>query len=157
MYFILIVIPAVLLDRLSKLLVMGRMALSESIPLWEGVFHITYIHNEGAAFSMLSGRQAFLQILTALLMLAILLYLLFAGRRSSRLTVVALSLILAGGLGNLWDRVLYGWVPDFLDFRLIHFAVFNVADIFVTLGCALLFLEVLLLEPRRARREGYRR
>ncbi|MDO4552197.1 MAG: signal peptidase II [Bacillota bacterium] len=157
MYFPLIVAVVFALDRITKHLVMAEMELQQSIPIFPDVFHITYIHNYGAAFSLLEGRQMLLIVITAVVMLVLLFFLIRNLRDLSTCEIWALSLILGGGIGNLWDRVQLGYVPDFLNFCLIEFPVFNVADISVCCGCGLLFLSLLVLEPRSRRRQEYRR
>ena len=110
----------------------------ESIPLIDGVFHITYTENTGAAFSMLSGKTVLLSVVTVVVV-ALLLYLLFADKIRGKFACILVALIASGGTGNLIDRIFRGSVTDMFDFRLINFAIFNVADIFVTCG-AILFI-----------------
>ncbi|MGM9624136.1 MAG: signal peptidase II, partial [Eubacteriales bacterium] len=95
--------------------------------------------NYGAAFGILSDhRWVFLLISTVAIVL--LACYLFEKRDAHPLLGTALSFIIGGGIGNMIDRIIYGYVVDFVDFRLINFAVFNVADMFVCIGCALMFL-----------------
>ncbi len=131
-----------ILDMLTKLIVEATMAVHESIPILRGVLHITHIENRGAAFGMLSEhRWVFLVVST----LTILLLLAFLIRMRSRdpLLISALAMVLSGGIGNMIDRLALGYVVDMIDFCLIDFAVFNVADSFVCVGAALLFIAVL--------------
>ncbi len=143
---LLITAVGILLDQATKLLVSGCMELGESIPLLEGVLHLTYIQNRGAAFGMLADNRWVFLIVSTVTILAIAAYLALTKSRQP-LYIVSLSMILSGGIGNMIDRVALGYVVDFIDFRLINFAVFNGADSFVCVGAALLFLAV-LLEPR---------
>lgn len=133
-----------LLDQLAKYAVAAQMELYESIPVIEGIFHITYIQNFGAAFSILQNRQIFLQIVTGCVILCCFGYLVWKRRSLPRLTAVSLALLVSGGAGNFLDRVLYGYVVDFFDFRI--WPVFNVADIAVCIGCMLLVLSILRAE-----------
>ena len=137
----------ILLDQLTKLLVSGGMALGDTIPILKDVLHITYVRNTGAAFGMLADRRWVFLVISTVTILALAVFLL---RTSSRdpLLIVSLSMILSGGIGNMIDRLALGYVVDFIDFRLINFAVFNGADSFVCVGAALLFLAV-LFEPKK--------
>lgn len=141
----------VLLDQATKLLVSGLMEQRESIPIIEGVLHLTYITNDGAAFGMLDDKRWIFMSVSTVTILAIAAYLVFTKSRQP-LYITSLSMILSGGIGNMIDRVVLGEVVDFIDFRLIKFAVFNGADSFVCVGAALLFLAV-LLEPKEAASE----
>lgn len=147
MYYIAI-LALVGLDWLTKYWIQTSMALNDTIPVIDGIFHITYIHNYGAAFSILQGKQSFLLIVTGIAMAAILGYMVIAQirKKAHSLELWSLTLILAGGIGNFIDRVRLGYVVDFFDFRV--WPIFNVADIAVCCGCGLLVLYVLILEPR---------
>ncbi len=108
--------------------------------------HLNYIENSGAAFSMLSGNRGFL-IIFPVIMIAVCFYALNRFGRTRRWVWIALPLIIAGGLGNLIDRIIRGGkVVDYLDFQLCNFAVFNFADICVTLGVAVMIFALLFLE-----------
>ncbi|MBO7292932.1 MAG: signal peptidase II [Clostridia bacterium] len=137
----------ILLDQLTKLLVSGGMALGDTIPIIKDVLHITYVRNTGAAFGMLADHRWVFLVISTVTILALAVFLL---RTTSRdpLLIVSVSMVLSGGIGNMIDRVALGYVVDFIDFRLINFAVFNGADSFVCVGAALLFLAV-LLEPKK--------
>ncbi|MDR2559514.1 MAG: signal peptidase II [Oscillospiraceae bacterium] len=97
------------------------------------ILNFTYVENTGAAFSVLQGQRLFLIITTSLLVMGVLIFLL-TDRLKSKLMIAALTLIVAGGAGNLIDRVFYGYVVDFIDFEIINFAIFNFADICVVTG-----------------------
>lgn len=114
-----------------------------SIPLWEGVFHLTYVENTGAAFSMLEGRQGFFIVVTvaAFLFMA---YLYKTGMIRGVLGNLCIAFILGGAVGNFIDRLRLGYVIDMFDFCLINFAVFNFADICITIGGALFVLLAIL-------------
>ena len=108
--------------------------------------HLRYLENNGAAFSMLSGTRGFL-IVFPIIMIAACLYILHRYGKTRRWLQIALPLIAAGGLGNLIDRIIRGGkVVDYLDFQLCNFAVFNFADICVTLGVAVMIFALLFLE-----------
>ncbi|MBR5001143.1 MAG: signal peptidase II [Firmicutes bacterium] len=136
------------LDWLTKYWIQTSMALNDTIPVIDGIFHITYIHNYGAAFSILQGKQSFLLIVTGIAMTAILAYMVIGQirKKAAPMELWSLALILAGGIGNFIDRVRFGYVVDFFDFRI--WPIFNVADIAVCCGCGLLVFYVLIWEPR---------
>lgn len=130
----------VILDQWSKLTVIKKMNLGESIPLIDGIFHLTYVRNPGAAFSMLPYKTAFFITITLVVVAGILIYI-WRIPKEKLLFRTALALMLGGAVGNLIDRIRYGSVIDFFDFRV--WPVFNVADIGICVGVALLFLEIL--------------
>ena len=147
MYYFLIVIAAVVLDQIIKNLIVQSMELYETIPVIQDIFHITYIHNTGAAFSMMEGFRGFLTILPMIMILAALIFMLIKRKSAHPMLMTSVALIAGGGIGNLIDRIFYGYVVDFLDFRV--FPIFNVADIFVCVGCGLLILYVLFIDGKQ--------
>jgi signal peptidase II len=124
-------------DQFSKFLITKNLFLGQSIPIIKGFFHLTPVHNRGAAFGILKNQVVFLIFVS--LFAIVLIYSNLkrrdAGNKIS-LHRVALGLILAGALGNLIDRLCYGYVIDFLDFRI--WPVFNLADSAITIGAVLL-------------------
>lgn len=140
---ILIIVLAVLfLDQLSKILITQNLSYNQSLPVIKGLFYITLVHNRGAAFGILKN-QVPLFIATSVFAI-ILIALSLRGAKQNRLYTVSLSLILAGALGNLIDRVCLGYVIDFFDFRV--WPVFNVADSAITVGVILLGWSVLITQ-----------
>ena len=148
--YILIIVIAVALDQLVKYLVVHGMALGESIPVIDGVFHITRFHNTGAAFSSFEGQRVLLIALPCILITAGLIYM-WRHKEASRMLLVPVAMIIGGGIGNLIDRACLGYVVDMFDFRV--FPIFNVADSFVTVGCILLCIYV-LISPDSKKKEG---
>lgn len=151
--WLMIIAGIIFLDQLSKWLTVINLGLGETFPLIEGVFHFTYVRNTGAAFSMFDDpdeRWIFMSISTvAIIALAIYLW---YNRKGSKLLCVALSFIIGGGLGNMVDRCILKYVIDMLDFRLINFAIFNVADSFVCVGVGFFALAVVLEEIENAKK-----
>lgn len=136
---------AVILDQASKLAVAGSMQLYESIEIMP-FFKLTYVHNTGAAFSFLSeagGWQRWFFAGLALAISAVIAVWLARLKKHETLLAVALALVLGGAVGNLIDRLAYGYVIDFLDvyYGAWHWPAFNIADSAITLGVALLLLE----------------
>ena len=134
----------ILLDQITKVMVRMTMSAGESLPVLGEFFRITYVRNSGAAFSMLSGARIFLVLLPLVIIIGALFYF-YKHPGKHWLFYTAWTMILAGGIGNLIDRVLFGWVTDMLDFSIFP-PVFNIADIGVTVGCALFMLYVLIEE-----------
>lgn len=137
------------LDQLIKFWAENTLRQVETVPLIDGVFHLTYVQNFGAAFSTMQNKRGLLVGLTSIFLLVILVLLLTKKLKSSWM-VSSWSLILAGGVGNLLDRMFRegGYVVDLFDFRLIHFPVFNAADIFVCVGTGLLIVYLLFFEHK---------
>ncbi len=126
-------------DRIAK-------ALSVRIPpegttLIPGVLGLRQARNTGMAFSLLSGHPVLLGILSLAILAGA--FVLLRGKKLSGLTRTALALMLGGALGNLADRLLTGYVPDMLEFLFVNFAVFNVADACLVIGCGLAVLDLL--------------
>ena len=113
-------------DRVVKQWCIEVLRPQGSIAFWPGVLHFTYAENTGAAFSILSGRRLLLTLLP-IAALGLLLFLYFRRLYAHPLTDFALPLIMGGALGNLYDRIAYGYVVDFLEIRLFRFAIFNLA------------------------------
>ncbi|MGB3368747.1 MAG: signal peptidase II [Acidaminobacteraceae bacterium] len=147
MIYIIIIAACVALDQLSKYLVQTKLQELGSVPIIENVFHLTYARNTGAAFSILRDKQLLL-ILFTFIAIAMLIGLLLKNIKLSGNLVVNYSLvfIIGGAIGNLIDRMRLNYVIDFFDFRLINFAIFNVADMFVVFGAVLLGFAVLVLK-----------
>ncbi len=141
--FTAVIIGGIVLDQLSKLLAVKLLAPIGSVPLWEGVLHLTYVENRGAAFGMLAEHRWVFMSISTIAIIAIAIYL-YSGRNTSKLYTSALMLIVSGGIGNMIDRIALGYVVDFIDFALIDFAVFNIADSLVCIGAGLLVLALVL-------------
>lgn len=141
---IIIIISIILLciDQISKLLVVNLLTKTNSITIIKNFFYLTYINNDGAAFSILVGKRIFL-ILIAVLVIVMLIRYIKKNNIQNKLELVSISLIIGGSLGNLMDRVVRGYVIDFLDFKLFNynFPIFNLADTFIVIGVFLLLLK----------------
>ncbi len=135
------------IDQLTKLLSAEYLAPIDTHPIIEGVIHLTYVENRGAAFGMLADNRWIFMVVSTVAIIAMLLYL-YLGHAENTLMAVSLAMIISGGIGNMIDRLALGYVVDFIDFRLINFAVFNGADSFVCVGAALLLLSIFLYEAK---------
>lgn len=142
---------AFFLDQLTKYWVVQTFKLGETLPLIPGVFHFTYVTNTGAAFSLLSGKVEWLRWLSLGVSL-VLIGLALLGPVLNRWDQLGYGLILGGAMGNGIDRFVLGYVVDFLDFRLINFAVFNMADSFISIGIVCLLIASFQKTPNGNRR-----
>ncbi len=157
--FIWLLIAAALVgfDRLTKWVVVESMNIYDTINIIKvgdtEVLNIYYCLNSGAAFSQLSGQRVLLIVITSVV-LAVLLYMMISGRVKRHMIIAALGLVIGGGIGNLIDRIFNGGlVVDFIDFRIINFPVFNVADICAVCGAGLVILSIILDEIRGLRKK----
>lgn len=143
--YIIGIILIFIIDQISKIIIMNNIKLNESIKVIGDFFKLTYTHNDGAAFGIFGGKTLFILIIS-LLILAYLLYELFRNKESNLLINISITMIIGGLLGNLLDRIYFGYVRDFLDFKIFNydFAIFNVGDIAIVLGACIFFIGILL-------------
>lgn len=120
-------------DQIVKVLIRTHIPLGSSLPFLPGFVELTYVRNTGAAFSIFSSHTWLLALISAVVSVAIAV-ILFRGVISHPFGRLTLTVVLAGAVGNLIDRVLLGYVTDMFNFQFMHFAVFNVADICVVCG-----------------------
>lgn len=142
LWFWVAAVAVVAIDAVTKQWTVHSLALGETIPLWQGVLHFTYIQNTGAAFSLFVGGSDWLKWISLMVSLGLVIY----GLVSPQLPTLeqwGYGFILGGAIGNGLDRFLTGQVVDFIDFRLINFAIFNLADVSINLGIACLLLSTL--------------
>ncbi len=149
MVYLLISIGVIILDQFSKYLVLEHLTKVETMPLIEGVFHLTFRQNTGAAFSILRNNLNFLIILTGVVIL-LMAYLFFrlVKEKHHALMLVSISFMFGGAIGNFIDRVRLGYVVDYFDFRLINFAVFNVGDSFIVVGAILMGFYLIFIDGK---------
>ncbi len=150
-YFAMIAV-IIIIDQAVKYFISSGMEPGQTIPVIDGIFHITYIRNEGAAFSMWEQQWAILVVIPAIALAAGIVIIWLKRNSWSRCMLVAISCICGGGIGNLIDRIFSGYVVDMFDCRFIpfiDFPVFNVADISICVGCGLLLLDVIFFEGKR--------
>ena len=147
---ILIILGMLALDQTTKIWAATTLAAKGgSVPLIDGVFHLTYTQNRGAAFGMLQNAYIFLIIVTVLALLAMIYFLVTERKRISVWMRIAVALIFTGAAGNFIDRLLLHYVRDFFDFTLINFAIFNVADACISVGAVLLVVSVLFFDGKK--------
>ncbi len=149
-YHIIIAALVVALDQFTKWLVAQRISLHDSVDVIPGLFRLTHVQNQGAAFGLFSESpsewKVAMLILFSVAALAVVSALLWKNGNAMNATAIALSLVFGGALGNLWDRVANGRVIDFLDFYIgsHHWPAFNVADSAIVVGALLLLSEIFL-------------
>lgn len=148
--WILLIAALVGADQLIKLWVIQVLKPLGTIPIIRDAVHLTYAENTGAAFSLLEG-QLWLFVTVVSVTVLVLLYILLVKKPKSKLVCICLSMIVAGGLGNLIDRLVHGFVVDYIDFRIIHYAIFNFADSCVVVGAVLLCFYLIRLELRESK------
>ena len=130
----------VFLDQFSKNFVSQIVPPGDSIDIVNNIFSITLVHNAGAAFGIFRNQTAFFVVVSVLAIVSILTYIIRSGARNNFLRNTALSLVLGGAVGNLIDRLRFGYVIDFLDFKV--WPVFNIADSAITIGAFLLIISL---------------
>ena len=137
--YFLIAVLVFALDRVTKILAPKIPA--EGTVLIPGVLGLQYTQNKGIAFSWLSGTPWLLGVLSLVLIIAGFLFL--RGKTLPNLTWIGLMMMLGGATGNMIDRFFAGYVTDMIEFLFVHFAIFNIADMFLCIGCALVILRIL--------------
>lgn len=143
--FVLIALGSVIVDQVTKILAVKFLMPIDTAPIIKDVIHLTYSENTGAAFGMLKNSRWVFMIFSVVAIIAIIVYF-FIEKPRNKWCVISLALILGGGIGNMIDRVIYGYVVDFIDFRLINFAIFNGADSCITVGAVILVIYFVMSE-----------
>ena len=142
-YYILMIAGIVAADQVTKILVLQNIPLYGSVDAIPGVFHFTYVQNTGAAFSSFQGMR-WLFVVLFVILTAVLIFEYFKKPMPfSKFERFCIAAVYAGGLGNIIDRVRLGYVVDMIEVDFVRFAVFNVADIFVTCGCIALAVSLI--------------
>ncbi len=141
MTIIILSIIFLIVDQITKILVVNSLVPGENIEIIKNIFNIIYTNNTGAAFSILLGKRIFL-IVVAVLIIGVLLYYIKRNKIEKKIDIIALSFVIGGSLGNLIDRIVRGYVIDFISIKIgnYNFPIFNVADILIVIGVFLLLL-----------------
>ncbi len=168
-YCLILSVVIVLLDQISKLIVVNTIELHENIPVIKDVLHFTYIENRGAAFGMLSDQRWVFMVISVVAIAAVFFFI-WKEKPRSMWIKTCLGFIVGGGIGNMIDRIFRGSVVDFIDAAFVQyphpsfdggfkltmtdFPIFNIADCFITVGCAVLVVYLLFFElPAEAKLE----
>lgn len=147
MMLALLFIGIIAIDQIVKSCIRTGFMLGESLPIISGFFKLTYVRNEGAAFSMFENNEFVTIGLTIALLLACIVIFVKAFKKGEKALCYSLVMIIAGGISNLYDRLFLGYVTDMFSFG--SFAIFNVADIFIVVGCILTMLVILTSKDNR--------
>lgn len=147
-YYYLLALVVLIVDQVTKYLVVQNIELYQVKVFLPGVLSWMYIQNTGAAWSILEGQMWFFYVITTVVIIGVL-YIMQKYAKESRLFSMGLALILAGALGNFIDRIRLGYVVDMVRIELIDFPIFNVADMSLSIGVALIIVYVLLDEKNK--------
>ena len=143
--WIIIAAAIVIIDQIAKLLVIANISPTDCFHIIPGLFDFVYVKNTGAAFSILSGNTGLLSIISVLFCVGMGIFW-YIKKPQNKLFCTALTLLFAGALGNAIDRIIRGFVVDFISTAFMTFPVFNIADIAITFGAVLLFVYILLFD-----------
>ena len=146
-WLILFALAIVALDQLTKLLVIQNIPLGGTVPVLPGVVHLTYVRNAGAAFSMLSGAR-WLFLVLVVLFLVLLVWMVKKRFLEKPFELWCMAAIAGGAVGNAIDRAIAGTVVDMIEVEFIRFAVFNVADCFITCGAFIFVIGLLFFTKK---------
>ena len=141
---IIIISIGILIDRLTKLGALKTLAKGEDVEVIKNFFNLAYLENKGAAFGIFQNKQIYLSIVTLIVVLGMLYYL-FKYKPEDKILRISFSLIISGAIGNMYDRLVYKFVVDFIQihYKGHYFPTFNVADSLVVIGTCLLAISVI--------------
>lgn len=145
MIWLIISILIIIADQLVKYFVAAGMSMGDTAFSVLNLFDITYVQNQGAAFSILSGKLSILSLISVIFCVGVIVYWI-KKKPTHPLLCTALTMMFAGAFGNAIDRIFRGFVVDYIQTTFINFPVFNIADIGITVGAALLVLYVILFD-----------
>lgn len=145
----------ILIDQVVKIVVTMNFSLYSSIEVINSFFSITYVRNTGAAWSILSGNTLFLVLISLIALVIIYLYFI-KNKKLSKLENISYGLLIGGIIGNLVDRIIYGYVIDYLDFKIINydFPIFNIADICIVVSIILVAINLMVGEYHEKNRNS---
>ena len=147
MIYIAIIIIGFILDRITKIYATNNFIKN---PYQGALFNFTYLENRGAAFGILQDRRILFLILTIAVVIGLVAYFIKTYKTNHKLLNIAYAMIISGAIGNFYDRLFQGYVVDFIEFAFFDFPIFNIADILVTGGAALLIIHMLFFEEKEA-------
>ena len=146
-----IAVLAIIADQITKYIVVENIDFKGTVPFIPGFMSFYHTRNTGAAFSMFSDQRWVFMVFSFISM-GLIIYLLVREYKRHKLLNIALAMVLGGGIGNMIDRIRLGYVVDFFKTEFMDFAVFNVADCFITVGAVLLGVYVIFFEPKVEKR-----
>lgn len=146
-----IAVLAIIADQITKYIVVENIDFKGTVPFIPGFMSFYHTRNTGAAFSMFSDQRWVFMVFSFISM-GLIIFILIKEYKRHKLLNIALSMVLGGGIGNMIDRIRFGYVVDFFKTEFMDFAVFNVADCFITVGAVLLGVYVIFFEPKVEKR-----
>ena len=146
-----IAVLAIIADQITKYIVVENIDFKGTVPFIPGFMSFYHTRNTGAAFSMFLDQRWVFMVFSFISM-GLIIFILIKEYKRHKLLNIALSMVLGGGIGNMIDRIRLGYVVDFFKTEFMDFAVFNVADCFITVGAVLLGVYVIFFEPRVEKR-----
>jgi signal peptidase II len=146
--YLLISLAVIGADQALKAFVVSHIALGQVVPAWPGLFSLTYLRNNGAAWNILPGQMVFFYIIS-LAAIGVVLYYLFKPGKKSALFSVGLALTLGGIIGNLIDRIHLHYVVDMIQLDFMNFNIFNIADSAITVGIIIIFIYLIFFEDKQ--------
>lgn len=149
-----VVVIAVIIDQLTKYFASGNLT-SDAFRVIPGIINFRYVENRGMAFGMFQNGTIILSVLTGIFIILMFFIVYKYKAKTTKFFRICFSLIIGGAVGNFIDRVFAGFVVDFIEFDFVNFAVFNFADICVTIGAILLFIYLLLCKEGRTMMKGF--
>ena len=141
MIYIFLFLILLIIDQYSKFIVHGTLYVGDTIPIIDNFFNLTYVQNRGVAFGLFQGKIDIVSILALIAIGLILFYFCKNFKKISFLERIAYTMIFAGAIGNMIDRLFRGFVIDMLDFRGIWSFIFNFADVWINIGVVLIIVE----------------
>lgn len=142
MIYIVILILGLLLDRLSKIYAANNFI---NNPIEGPIINFTYLENRGAAFGILQDKRIFFIIISVAIVSYLIYHFIKTYKTNPKILNIALSMIVSGAIGNFYDRLINHYVVDFIELSFFSFPVFNIADILITIGCALMIIYMLFI------------
>ncbi len=158
LYIVLIAIVILIMDIISKQLIINNLIIGESISVIKNFFNISYIQNTGAAWGIFSSSTMLL-IIFSILVLIVIIWIIVKEKKMKTSSIIAFGLLIGGLIGNLIDRIRYGYVIDFFDFKIFgySFPVFNVADMSICIGIFLIIYLIIWGEKNEKNKSNRRR
>lgn len=137
----------VVIDQIVKIRVINKMTLQQSIIVINNFFNITYVRNTGAAWSILSGNVLLL-IMISVIALGVIYYYLIKDKELNKINIISYSMLIGGIIGNLIDRIVHGYVIDYLDFKIFNynFPIFNIADTLIVISIIIIGISLIVGE-----------
>lgn len=149
MIYTIIIILGIILDRITKIYATNNFIEN---PIKTSLINLVYVENRGAAFGILQNKRILFVILTIVVVLMLVIYFFKNYKTNEKILNISLSLIISGALGNFYDRILQGYVVDFLEFSFFNFPVFNIADTLITSGCILMIVYIIFFESETGKK-----